>query len=137
MLAIKIKKHNIKTYLSSQSSHGGIVISRSCCQSIPVYGYLSITCGICCHTAPPWLCNSGHPLHHCVAPAHGTTTSVMALMAPRAPKETLGATEAPSLETRPPKWTQKQSHWILIVDTGSLIPSFRWEEVDPRKKGVN
>jgi hypothetical protein len=60
--------------------------------------------------APPWSCNSGYPLHRCVAPAHGTTTSVVALMAPRDPTESLGATEAPSLETRPPEWTQKQSH---------------------------
>jgi hypothetical protein len=30
MLAIKTTKHNTKTYLSSQSSHGGIVLSGSC-----------------------------------------------------------------------------------------------------------
>jgi hypothetical protein len=86
--------------------------------------------------APPWLCNSGHPLHRCVAPAHGMTTSVVALMAPMAPTESLGAIEAPSLETRPPELTQKQSHLIQIIDTGSPMPSFRWVEVDPRKNGL-
>ena len=84
----------------------------------------------------PWSCNSGHPLHCCVRPSHRMTTSVVALMAPRAPTESLGATEAPSLETRPPEWTQKQIHQILIVDTSSPIPSSGWAKVDPRKKGL-
>jgi hypothetical protein len=86
---------------------------------------------------PPWSCNSGHLLHRYVKPTHGTTTLVMALMAPRAPIQSLGATKPPSLETRPPEWTQNQSHRFLIVDTGSSIPSSGWAEVDPKKKRIN
>jgi len=59
---------------------------------------------------PPWSCNSVHPLHRRVRPAHWPTALVVALMALRAPTKFLGEIWEPSLETRPPKCTQKQSH---------------------------